>query len=38
MYQGINDNNEQINPIKPAVDGTIINIAAIKPHVAVDFL
>ena len=36
-YHGINDSNEKIKPIVPAVEGIIINIAANNPQVAVAF-
>lgn len=35
--QGINDINEKIKPIVPAVEGIIINIPAINPHTAAAF-
>lgn len=38
IYQGINDNNENTIPTIPAVEGTVINTAAIRPKIAVDLL
>jgi hypothetical protein len=36
--QGTRESNEQISPRVPAVEGIIIKIPAIRPHVAEDLL